>query len=124
MIRRTLFDTLQRQANVIGWKIKKRHDGYLLQNGNYGGFLCGSLISVADELADQFKRVIDMKEREFLDCKYELDNKTFHETPINNEVEDTCINCKTSIPSDTSTWGYCEKCNHIVEDALKKRDEV
>ena len=59
---KSLFTVLQTQAKIIGWNIRKRHDGYLLQNGKYGGFLCSSLSSLAEELGNQFERIIDEKD--------------------------------------------------------------
>ena len=59
---KNLFDVLQTQAKVIGWNVRKRHDGYLLQNGHYGGFLCGSLKSLGEELTNQIERIIDEKD--------------------------------------------------------------
>ena len=59
---KSLFDVLLTQAKVIGWNVRKRHDGYLLQNGHYGGFLCSSLTSLGEELTNQIERIIDEKD--------------------------------------------------------------
>ena len=37
-----------------------------------------------------------------------------------NDKKDNCINCNALITYDTSTWGYCKKCDHVVDDAIKR----
>ena len=39
-----------------------------------------------------------------------------------NDKKDNCINCNALITYDTSTWGYCKKCDHVVDDAIKRHE--
>ena len=79
-MKKSLFDVLQKQANLVGWTLRKRYDGYSLGSNPYGGgFLCENLLSVAEQIASQFEN--EMRDKD-ITIKKLMDEHTYDDDEL------------------------------------------